>query len=682
MKYQNFLQIALQYFQAGFRVIPINEHKVPTLPPNTGGWKRYEQEQTEADINFLFAQPCFGIAVLTGINFLECLDIDLKYDLTGNLESEYLAALEGYEELRGLNLTKIRTTSGGKHWIYRCPEIEGNKSIAKREATAQELMKFNEEVRVHNEELLKAQSAGQRTNERQRKQIEEPSRKPKVLIETRGVGGYIVAYPTPGYQIEAGAMATIPTISVEQRKILHRVAQTFNQIVKNKERIIPKPVHFQVPNEQDLNPWDDYDKSADTVALLESYGWKRSHLRGKRQHMQRPGKTCGVSGNFSYGLNLFYCFSSSTEFEENKAYSPSAVYAYLEHGGDFSKAGKALYEMGYGARKDPRQQVQLNGRELNGSTYSLPKTEEEIQEEADDLWVRVTKSRFDISKKPKNIDFCLTAHIENENYNIAGFGMLGLVTGLAKTRKSTFLKALMASVIASGDPRLQFRFDLKGKKALFIDTEQPEYFFHRNQSQSHYLAGTTENVPIYEAYGWRDFSVEERVSAVDLLIERNDDLGLIVLDGALDLCKNFNSEEEAQKTVQQMMTWTKTSGAMIITVIHKNRHNGFAMGHLGSMLEKKVDFGIQMTNLDDGFTEVKQILARSRPFKEFTFTQDADGYPILNHNNPAAHCDPSVKRELNGSTFQPSYEVLAPQKEPDLIITGGNGLNDDEDIPF
>lgn len=685
MNYQNFFDIALKYFHAGFRVIPINENKIPMLPANTGGWKRYQKEQTAADISTLFSSPCYGIAVLTGIGGLECLDIDLKYDVTGTLEQEYLNALQGYEELNGLQLTKIKTVSGGKHWLYRCQEIEGNQSLAKRAATAAELTKFNDGVRLHNEELMKAQQSGQRMNENARKQIEDPNRKPKVLLETRGVGGYIAAYPTPGYVIELGAMSTIPTITPSQRKIFLRVAQTFNQIIKNQERVIPRTNQVFDPVQPSLSPWEDYDKSADTVAMLESYGWKRTHSRGKRQDLYRPNKSTGApSGNYHSKLNLFYCFTSSSAFQENKAYSPSAVYSILEHGGDFSRAGKALYQMGFGARKDSRQQAQLNGRELNGSTYQAPKTEEEILQEQDDLWAKITKSKFDITKKPENIDFCLTANVEGETFNVAGFGMLGIVTGLAKSRKSTFLKALMASVIASGHPKLNFQFNLKGKQAIFIDTEQPEYFFYKNQSQSHYLAGTKNNVQSYEAYGWRDFSVENRVKAVDLLIERNKDIGLIVLDGALDLCKNFNSEEESQKTVQQMMTWTKQSGAMIITVIHKNRHNGFAMGHLGSMLEKKVDFGIQMTNEEGGFTEVKQILGRSRPFKEFKFTQDTDGYPILDHATPAQHCDPNVKKELNGNTsvFKPSYEIAAPQVEQNLMVVRPTRLNDDEDVPF
>ena len=49
---------------------------------------------------------------------------------------------------------------------------------------------------------------------------------------------------------------------------------------------------------------------------------------------------------------IFHCFSSNaTPFEQNKAYSPSAIYALLEHGGDFKKASKALSAQGYGTPK-------------------------------------------------------------------------------------------------------------------------------------------------------------------------------------------------------------------------------------------------------------------------------------------------------------------------------------------
>jgi hypothetical protein len=47
---------------------------------------------------------------------------------------------------------------------------------------------------------------------------------------------------------------------------------------------------------------------------------------------------------------LFYCFSSSTEFDPERGYNRFSVYAILEHGGDFTAASKALAARGYGTQ--------------------------------------------------------------------------------------------------------------------------------------------------------------------------------------------------------------------------------------------------------------------------------------------------------------------------------------------
>ena len=50
------------------------------------------------------------------------------------------------------------------------------------------------------------------------------------------------------------------------------------------------------------------------------------------------------------GTGVFYVFSSNAApFEPNQAYSPFAVYALLEHQGDFAQAASALRDEGFGS---------------------------------------------------------------------------------------------------------------------------------------------------------------------------------------------------------------------------------------------------------------------------------------------------------------------------------------------
>jgi len=70
------------------------------------------------------------------------------------------------------------------------------------------------------------------------------------------------------------------------------------------------------------------------------HGWKQLNEHGEYIHWRRPGKRDGTSAS-TVG-NVFYCFSTSTQFRAEKGYSKFSTYALLEHRGDESKAAKHL----------------------------------------------------------------------------------------------------------------------------------------------------------------------------------------------------------------------------------------------------------------------------------------------------------------------------------------------------
>ncbi len=306
---------------------------------------------------------------------------------------------------------------------------------------------------------------------------------------------------------------------------------------------------------------------------------------------------------------------------------------------------------------------------------------------------RLKKVSFKYGQKPKDIDFILKANIDGKLFDIGGFGMIGLITGLEKSRKTTLLRVITYSAISGGSKKINFQMDLKGKKAIYVDTEQPEYFFYNGQMQAHMLAGLGDAAENYEAYSLRSFSPDERIEAVEDLIDENDNLGLLILDGVLDFVKNYNSEEQSQAFVQRLMQWTDKSGAMILAVIHVAKSSGATTGHLGSMLNKKCDFAFEMKNdPDTGFTTVSSKLSRTRPFTSFDFTQDENGFPVLNYNEAyivrngvaipksesAFYIEEPITSDATGPEGgDPFAEPFVPQK----VITVPSRMNDD-DSPF
>jgi len=630
---QDHLQSALQYHRAGFRIVPTSKEKRPInlLKKHDYKWDVYQAGQTEDDVKELFSKPCYGIQILTNVDGLEVIDIDTKYSLEPGMEAEYMKFVEEQGGFNITDLTIVETPSKGLHIYYRCDQPGESTALAKRPPTEEELAK-------------------------------NPNEKAKPIFETKGIGGLITGQPTPGYRVIFGKMSSIPKITMAERAILINAAKSFNQFVKPEEIAAPprEKAKFEIKGEGKPS-WEDYNEKTDAVWLLEKHGWKALHERGDKTYFRRPGKRDGMSGNFNRKLNLFRCFSTSSEFDSDKSYTPFGIYALLEHRGNWSEAAKELCRQGYGEKSGI---IELP-EHPKGMPAKQPTDPSEI-----DAALRLRK--YDYFNRPKHIDFILKADVEGESFDVGGLGMLGLVTGLEKSRKTTFLKALIASMLEDGKKRINFSLRLNGKKAIFVDTEQPEQFFHRTQTHAHELAGIRGNTPLYDAYAFRDVSIDERVEYIDYLIKNTPDLGLVVLDGVLDLVKNFNDETQCQVITQKILKWTSESNAMILTVIHEGKGSGFMMGHLGSALARKCDFAIKMThNSDSQFTEVSCKLARTRPFPKFEFTQDENGYPILDHNQKA------IEAVLENSV---PYSDYTTPKASVLVTPGERNVLDE--VPF
>jgi hypothetical protein len=101
--------------------------------------------------------------------------------------------------------------------------------------------------------------------------------------------------------------------------------------------------------------WDKFNAEMDIEGALGSHGWTRGRARGHNIEYTRPGKTerDGISATWHTEKRLFYVFTSSSEFEADRAYNAAQVFCVLECGGDMSKTAKKLKELGYYTPKRP-----------------------------------------------------------------------------------------------------------------------------------------------------------------------------------------------------------------------------------------------------------------------------------------------------------------------------------------
>ena len=324
---------AKEYLSYQLSVIPTREDKTPTRP-----WATYQSNRLqEAEVDNVFSGANVkGVAIICGniSGGLEVIDVDCKYDITGSLWDELRTLIQDNLPELYNNLVIAQTKSGGYHIYYRCTQIKGNIKLANRPTTAEE-----------REQTYKSEiTSGAKEEDAKNRSIND---KVRVLIETRGEGGYVIAPPTPGYKFIQGDPGKIATITPQQRDIILNIANSFNELVEEKPKIktTPQPI-YGAPG---LTPFEDYNNRGDIVGLLKSKGWRIVDERGDRINLLRPGDTKSKSsGNFHTRLRVLRVFSSSTEFNPEKAYNPAQVFSLLECNEDNKVAYRKLLELGYG----------------------------------------------------------------------------------------------------------------------------------------------------------------------------------------------------------------------------------------------------------------------------------------------------------------------------------------------
>lgn len=620
------LNAALHYHEAGLKVVPVYRSESGQIA-FAGGWEQYRKNQSREDVERAFTRPqvtthkggavchLWGLAILC-TDGMEVIDIDTKQDPRRSIDREYIDELvfgcDGSDLLD--KCVVVSTKSGGKHIVYRADNVDGNRKLASRKENPKE-----------------------------------------AVIETRGRGGLIFAYPTPGYELEQGTYTHLPKLTNAERNELINAAIRLNEVVEPAriDRAVQKT--FERKKGEGKTPWEDYDEQTDVRELVEAAGWKQVRENTKFAYYNRPGakNPRGVDASVNKQDNYFYPFSTSTEFHAEKGYGPYAFLTVDQFGGDFAECARSLVSQGYG------EQMTAPVEGL-GPVVAAPKGKP-----SDELLAFVESTRFSIHNPPKEEAATLHLHTGGKSYKIGGKGMIGAVVGKQKSGKSLITSCITASALGGGK-QLGLEYESQGKRKIFIDTEQSLFFYGKTQERIYQLAGLRDDPSTYETYHLRRLSIPERVQAIELILAKPGEIELIVIDGVVDLCTNFNEEKPSIETVERLMHWSDKTGAMLLTVLHTTKAMGFMRGHLGTALQNKLDFAFEVKRdgVDNSY-EVSCRESRFAPFPSFGFYRDEKGMPYLENEEPA---------------FPDPFDDPGPRYDPNIRIE--SEIDTDIEIPF
>lgn len=240
--------------------------------------------------------------------------------------------------------------------------------------------------------------------------------------------------------------------------------------------------------------------------------------------------------------------------------------------------------------------------------------------------------------------------------SIATLGNFSLWIGKAKSKK-TFIISCTAAAAASGSCSIVGINGMvrpEANKVLYFDTEQSAYFAQKTIKRICRQIGIKSPSNLI-AYGQRPMTPIDRYKFIEHKIYNTPGLAFVVIDGIVDLLSHgINDEEEAIKLTSALLRWTEEQNIHIATVLHQNKADFNARGHIGTSLVNKAETVISVTKDDKNrdVSYVKPEFCKDKDFQMFAFTINDDGLPVLLDTPP-----PESSKMAN---IQNIFEAILP----------------------
>jgi len=192
---------------------------------------------------------------------------------------------------------------------------------------------------------------------------------------------------------------------------------------------------------------------------------------------------------------------------------------------------------------------------------------------------------------------------------------LSLLIAKAKAGKTTVAAWIISQAI------------LNNTRVLWIDTEQGMYYASRTQHWILSIAGLPKSECL-EFYDLKIHAPNVRIEIIEYLLSTKQ-FDLIVIDGIRDLVFDINSPEEATNTATNLMRWAELYDCHLLNILHQNKGNEHARGHLGSELVNKAELVLKVSQDDEKQIIVEPEFSRGAPFDAFAINRDDTGKPYL-----------------------------------------------------
>ena len=157
---------------------------------------------------------------------------------------------------------------------------------------------------------------------------------------------------------------------------------------------------------------------------------------------------------------------------------------------------------------------------------------------------------------------------------------ISMIQGRAKSRKSTVLKAIGATIASQGYYKhgKLLKSYYERNDFTIIDTEQGKYHCWKSAKVIKNISG--KKIKYYKVAG---LSVDKKKKLVEEHLKQNPKCGILVIDNIVHFLLNYNDPTESAQLNEWLIKIKADYNCHIILVLHENGSdlgNGKAKGHL------------------------------------------------------------------------------------------------------
>lgn len=208
-------------------------------------------------------------------------------------------------------------------------------------------------------------------------------------------------------------------------------------------------------------------------------------------------------------------------------------------------------------------------------------------------------------------------------------GNISTIIGKAKSRKTFFITLIASALVGNAIVGIRSQLDTNGEVVIF-DTEQGKYHVYLLTKRINSMLGMWPDR--LKVFGLRPLTTLERLTQIQAYIEMNQP-SMVFIDGVRDLVTDINDATQATDVVGKLMNWSYEYHCHICSVLHQNKADDNARGHIGTEIVNKSETVLSVRK-DGQNSLVKSEFTRGMETKDLWFGIDGHGLPYILDNVP------------------------------------------------